>query len=129
MILVQFWYEKFRTKHPCVSHGFHGKDKTIFITVNEAAQKWNVSEQLVRRYLQQHRIPDAVRDGKNWLIPMDAKKPASASRESIPLPPLAAKLVKQRNKRVRNGIYAYVQINLTYSNNRMASNRLERQQV
>lgn len=101
----------------------------MFITVKDAAQKWAISEQLVRRYLRQNRIPGAVMDGQSWLIPMDAKKPANASRENIPLPPLAAKLVKQRNKRVRNGIYAYVQINLTYSNNRMASNRLERQQV
>lgn len=101
----------------------------MFITVKDAAQKWDISEQLVRRYLRQNRIPGAIMDGQSWLIPMDAKKPANTSRDSIPLPPLAAKLIKQRNKRVRNGIYAYVQINLTYSNNRMASNRLERQQV
>ena len=79
----------------------------MFITVKDAAQKWAISEQLVRRYLRQNRIPGAVMDGQSWLIPMDAKKPANASRESIPLPPLAAKLVKQRNKRVRNGIYGY----------------------
>lgn len=100
----------------------------MYITVSDAAQKWKISEQLVRRYLRQNRIPDAVLEGHTWLIPSDAAKPGSAISEQ-PLPPLAAKLVKQRNKRVRNGIYAYVQINLTYSNNRMASNRLERQQV
>ena len=100
----------------------------MYITVSAAAQKWKVSEQLVRRYLRQNRIPDAVLEGRTWLIPSDAIKPGYAVEEQ-PLPPLAAKLVKQRNKRIWNGIYAYVQINLTYSNNRMASNRLERQQV
>ena len=65
----------------------------MYITVSAAAQKWKVSEQLVRRYLRQNRIPDAVLEGHTWLIPSDAVKPGNTITEQ-PLPPLAAKLVK-----------------------------------
>lgn len=100
----------------------------MYITVAEVAEKWDVSEQLIRRKLRQGRIPGAVKRGKSWLIPKDAVKP-EGKEEQPPLPPLALKMVRQRKRHVRNGIYSYVQINLTYSSNRLASNRLERAQV
>ena len=45
------------------------------------------------------------------------------------LPALAQKLLRQKKKKSYHGLYDYVQINLTYSSCRMASNRLTRQQV
>ena len=45
------------------------------------------------------------------------------------LPALAQKLLRQKKKKSFHGLYDYVQINLTYSSCRMASNRLTRQQV
>lgn len=53
-----------------------------------------------------------------------------ASEKNQLLPPLAQKLQNQKNnKKNYHGLYDYVVINLTYSSNRMASNRLTRKHV
>ena len=46
-----------------------------YISVKEAAEKWGVSEVLVRRYCGQNRIPNAKYEYGTWLIPMKAKNP------------------------------------------------------
>ena len=103
-----------------------------YITVKEAADKWNTSVQIVRRLCRQERIPGVVQTDGAWLIPEDAKKPDRAEytvAEAKELPPLAKKLVRQKKKKNFHGLYDYVQTDLTYSSSRMASNRLTRQQV
>ncbi len=103
-----------------------------YITVKEAADKWNTSVQIVRRLCRQERIPGVVQTDGAWLIPEDAKKPDRAEytvAEAAELPPLAKKLVRQKKKKNFHGLYDYVQTDLTYSSSRMASNRLTRQQV
>ena len=47
----------------------------------------------------------------------------------IILPPLVKKIQYQKKKNNHYGIYEYIQVNLAYSSNRMASNRLTRVQV
>ena len=50
--------------------------------------------------------------------------------ESAPnLTAFAKRVVYQRSKNNHYGIYEYIQVNLTYSSNRMASNRLTRNEV
>lgn len=103
-----------------------------YITVKEAADKWNTSVQIVRRLCRQERIPGIVQRDGAWLIPQDAKKPDRAEytvAEAKELPPLAKKLIRQKKKKNFHGLYDYVQTDLTYSSSRMASNRLTRQQV
>ena len=103
-----------------------------YITVKEAADKWNTSVQIVRRLCRQERIPGVVQTDGAWLIPEDARKPGRTDpsvAESEELPPLAKKLVRQKKKKNFHGLYDYVQTDLTYSSSRMASNRLTRQQV
>lgn len=103
-----------------------------YITVKEAADKWNTSVQIVRRLCRQERIPGVVQTDGAWLIPEDARKPVRTDpsvAESEELPPLAKKLVRQKKKKNFHGLYDYVQTDLTYSSSRMASNRLTRQQV
>ena len=103
-----------------------------YITVKEAADKWNTSVQIVRRLCRQERIPGIVQSDGAWLIPEDAKKPERAEytvSETAELPPLAKKLVRQKKKKNFHGLYDYVQTDLTYSSCRMASNRLTRGQV
>ena len=46
-----------------------------YLSIQEAAKKLELSERSVRNYCQNGRIPGAVRQGKSWLIPIDAKKP------------------------------------------------------
>ena len=50
-----------------------------YLSIQEAAKKFDLSERSVRNYCQNGRIPGAVRQGKSWLIPMDAKKPERAN--------------------------------------------------
>lgn len=46
-----------------------------YISINEAAKKFNISERSVRNYCGQGRIPGAILQGKSWLIPSNAVKP------------------------------------------------------
>ena len=45
-----------------------------YLTVEEAAKKFDLSARSIRNYCQQGRIPGATLSGKTWLIPEDAKK-------------------------------------------------------
>ena len=103
-----------------------------YISTKAASEKWAITEQLIRRYCRQERIPGAIQKEGAWLIPEDAKKPAKiepVEKEVPELPPLAKKLVRQKKKKNFHGLYDYVQTDLTYSSCRMASNRLTRGQV
>ena len=103
-----------------------------YISTKAASEKWAITEQLIRRYCRQERIPGAIQKEGAWLIPEDAKKPAKIEpmEKDVPeLPPLAKKLVRQKKKKNFHGLYDYVQTDLTYSSCRMASNRLTRGQV
>lgn len=103
-----------------------------YISTKAASEKWAITEQLIRRYCRQERIPGAIQREGAWLIPEDAKKPAKIEpmeKDVLELPPLAKKLVRQKKKKNFHGLYDYVQTDLTYSSCRMASNRLTRGQV
>ena len=103
-----------------------------YMTVKEAAEKWNTSVQVVRRFCRQERIAGVVQQEGAWLIPKYAKKPGRTEpmdAGAAVLPALTQKLLRQKKKKSFHGLYDYVQINLTYSSCRMASNRLTRQQV
>ena len=100
-----------------------------YLTASEIAAKWNVSEQLVRRHCRNNRIPDAYQEFGIWYIPENAAKPTRKKKEASQLPKLLKTLIKQRDGRMYRGLYEYLQINMVYSNGRMASNRLTRDQV
>ncbi len=47
----------------------------MFMTVQQAAEKWGISDRRVRTLCNDGKIPGAYRDGKSWKIPVDANKP------------------------------------------------------
>ena len=105
-----------------------------YMSTKEAAALWNVSERMVRLYCTEGRIPEGEQQGEFWLIPAGTRKPKrkTAERRENPHPNLTAfvkRVVYQRNKNNHYGIYEYIQVYLTYSSNRMASNRLTRNEV
>ena len=103
-----------------------------YISAKEAAQKWGISERMVYKYCTQNRIPEAYQDYGIWFIPEDAAKPSRIKKDTLntpQIPPLLKNLIKQRDGRQYRGLYDYVQINMVYSNGRMASNRLNRNQI
>ena len=78
--------------------------------------------------------PDPKGQVPGWHLadPEESKKTEKMTApvaEPAELPPLAVKLIRQKKKKSVHGLYDYVQIDLTYSSSRMASNRLTRGQV
>lgn len=56
------------------------------MNVNQAAQKWGISERRVRTLCSEGKISGAIKNGKSWLIPTDAAKPEDGrfkSKESL----------------------------------------------
>ena len=49
-----------------------------YMTVQEAATKWNISERRIQTLCSENRIDGIVRLSRVWLIPKDAKKPVDA---------------------------------------------------
>ena len=46
-----------------------------YITVKEAAEKWNLKVRTIQEMCVSGRIQGAVKFGKSWAIPADAKRP------------------------------------------------------
>ena len=101
-----------------------------YLSVKEAAEMWNISERMVRKYCEQDRIEGLIQAGNIWVIPASSKRPTEIKVvEEKPLTAFAKRVVYQRSKNNHYSIYQYIQANLTYSSNRMASNRLTRNEV
>jgi len=49
-----------------------------YMTVQEAAKLWGLSERRVQKLCEGKRIEGIVRLSRVWLLPKDAKKPADA---------------------------------------------------
>ena len=47
----------------------------MYMTVKQAAEKWNISDRRVRILCSEGKIPGVTREGRSWKIPEDAKKP------------------------------------------------------
>lgn len=73
-----------------------------FLSVREAAEKWNVSGRRVNQYCAEGRIPGAQKFGKLWAIPADAEKPKDPRRsrkeaDSAPAEPLSGRVLNHEN--------------------------------
>ena len=62
-----------------------------FITVKEAAEKWQVSTRRVQILCNQNRIKGAYRFGKSWMIPSGAVLPNARMRKEEPRLPMPRK--------------------------------------
>lgn len=49
-----------------------------FLSVSQAAEKWNISERRIRVLCAEGRIPGAIQIGRGWRVPLDAAKPPDA---------------------------------------------------
>jgi len=54
-----------------------------YLTVKEAAKKWNISERCVQNYCANEKIPGAKCLGKQWLIPISTEKPIDGRLKNI----------------------------------------------
>ena len=94
-----------------------------YISVAEAALKWEISERSVRNYCREGRVAGARLVGKIWEIPELAEKPKRAVR-SDKKRTLLDILRKEKSARLSGGIYHRVQIDLTYNSNHIEGSRL-----
>lgn len=55
-----------------------------YMTVREAARRWNVTERLVQRLCADGRVDGAVKFGRSWGVPVVARKPEDPRRAAAP---------------------------------------------
>lgn len=99
-----------------------------YLSVNETAKKWNISERSVRNYCAQGRVNGAFLTGKTWNIPEDAEKPERSNKRKEQ-PALLDILQEQKASQYSGGIYHKTQIDLTYHSNHMEGRRLTHDQT
>ena len=100
-----------------------------YISVSDAAKKWNISERSVRNYCAEGRVSGAVLVGKTWMIPESAEKPIRKTRSDATPETLLDILQREKNASLSGGIYHKVQIELTYNSNHIEGSRLTHDQT
>ena len=95
-----------------------------YLSVNEVALKWNISTRSVRNYCDLGRVEGAFKEGKTWLIPSNATKPKRQIRhisKELSLPEI---LKKEKESKLKGGIYHKLQIEMTYNSNHIEGSKL-----
>ena len=100
-----------------------------YVSVSEAAKRWELSERSVRNYCASGRIPGAVLEGKTWKIPEEASRPVRKQRSGKVSADLLTRLKEEKEAGISGGIYHKVQIELTYNSNHMEGSRLSHDQT
>ncbi|MGN6710791.1 DNA-binding protein [Anaerocolumna jejuensis] len=54
-----------------------------YISVQQAAIKWRISERRIQKLCEENRIVGAVRFGHAWAIPKDAEKPVDKRKRKM----------------------------------------------
>ena len=103
--------------------------KTEYISVEEAAKIWNLSERSARNYCSQGRVPGAFLEGKTWKIPSNAEKPDRKARHIKTENNLLSVLKREKAAGLKNGIYHKIQIDLTYNSNHIEGSKLTHDQT
>lgn len=103
--------------------------KIKYISVEEAARNWLLSERSVRNYCAQGRIEGALLEGKTWKLPSTAKKPERKPRHSTTEETLLAFLKREKEAGLKGGIYHKIQIDLTYNSNHIEGSKLTHDQT
>lgn len=53
-----------------------------YMTVSDAANKWNISKRRIQVLCKEDRIPGVISFGKSYAIPLNAEKPADGRIKS-----------------------------------------------
>ena len=103
--------------------------KVKYISVEEAAQNWQISERSVRNYCAQGRVEGALLEGKTWKIPFTANKPERKVRHITVEETLLDCLKREKEASLKGGIYHKIQIDLTYNSNHIEGSKLTHDQT
>ena len=58
-----------------------GRVNMDYISAQEVAKIWGISERRVQKLCEENRIPGVIKFSRMWLIPKDAKKPIDGRLE------------------------------------------------
>ena len=97
-----------------------------YISVNQFAEKYGISERTARNYCATGKIEGAFLTGKTWNIPAEAALPRHGKKK---ISPLLAALRDQKEVAMKGGIYHRTQIDLTYNSNHIEGSRLTKEQT
>ena len=61
-----------------------------YLTIKEVSVLWNTTEQMVRRYCRDGRIPGAVQKEGAWFVPEGTARPTRKKQEAPTVPKLKA---------------------------------------
>ena len=103
--------------------------KVKYISVEEAAQNWQISERSARNYCAQGRGECALLEGTTWKIPSTAHKPERKPRHSTVEETLLSFLKREKDAALKGGIYHKIQIDLTYNSNHIEGSKLTHDQT
>lgn len=103
--------------------------KVKYISVEETAQKWQISERSARNYCALGRVEGALLEGKTWKIPSTAHKPERKPRHSTVEETLLTFLKREKDAALKGGIYHKIQIDLTYNSNHIEGSKLTHDQT
>lgn len=103
--------------------------KVEYISVEDAAQNWQISERSVRNYCAQGRVEGSLLEGKTWKIPSTAEKPYRKPRHSFAGENLLVFLKREKEAGLKGGIYHKIQIDLTYNSNHIEGSKLTHDQT
>ena len=99
-----------------------------YISANQFAEKYGISERTARNYCAQGKIDGAFLTGKTWNIPADAVLHKRGTAKEAPSPLLKA-FREQKASRLKGSIYHRTQIDLTYNSNHIEGSRLTHDQT
>ena len=99
-----------------------------YISVAEFAGKHGISERTARNYCAVGKIEGAVLVGKTWSVPADAELPLRRNRK-MKVSPLLEVLRREKESRLKGGIYHRTQVDLTYNSNHIEGSRLTHEQT
>ena len=99
-----------------------------YISANQFAEKYGISERTARNYCAQGKIDGAFLTGKTWNIPADAVLPKRGTAKEAPSPLLKA-FREQKASRLKGSIYHRTQIDLTYNSNHIEGSCLTHDQT
>ena len=99
-----------------------------YISVAEFAGKHGISERTARNYCAVGKIEGAALVGKTWSVPADAELPLRRNRKQK-ISPLLEVLRREKESRLKGGIYHRTQVDLTYNSNHIEGSCLTHEQT
>ncbi len=100
-----------------------------YLSVAEMAKKWGISERTVRNYCAHGKINGAFLTGKTWNIPNGSTKPTREKKIEKTDNELLNVLRKEKEAKLKGGIYHKTQIELTYNSNHIEGSKLTEDQT